>query len=405
MLPPAPAATIAFQSPNACNICHTDRDAQWADNLVRRWRSRDYQAPVLHRAELIRDARKQEWDRLPEMLELIENRDFDEITRTSLIRLLAASGDQRIPPVLRRLTDDDSPLIRSAAAIGLTDDLLDPATQRTLLAATDDDVRLVRIRAAETLTGFQGTHLALEDRDNLERATSELKTSLTSRPDDWASQYNLGNFYFARQELDAALGAFEQALRLYPEAIPPMVNAAMIHARKGDLNSSIGLLRRAHGNDPENVAINFNLGLAFAENRRLDLAENHLQQALKHDPQMDAAAFNLGVLLAAKDLETAIAHIRHAWELQPHNGRYGFTLAYYLHESGKTAQAEEILAQLVDMRTDYGDAYFFLAEIYESRMDVADAIQVYMAAYEQRGLPPLYRQQALNRARLLEENQ
>ena len=36
MLPPAPAATIAFKSPNACNACHTDKDAAWADQQVSR---------------------------------------------------------------------------------------------------------------------------------------------------------------------------------------------------------------------------------------------------------------------------------------------------------------------------------------------------------------------------------
>ena len=35
MLPPTPATTIAYQSPNACNGCHADKDAAWADKLVR----------------------------------------------------------------------------------------------------------------------------------------------------------------------------------------------------------------------------------------------------------------------------------------------------------------------------------------------------------------------------------
>ena len=53
MLPPTPSATIAYKSPNACNLCHTDKDAAWADKYVREWRTRDYQAPVLKRAALI----------------------------------------------------------------------------------------------------------------------------------------------------------------------------------------------------------------------------------------------------------------------------------------------------------------------------------------------------------------
>jgi len=46
MLPPTPAATTAFKSPNACNLCHKDKDAAWADQWVRQWRERDYQAPI-----------------------------------------------------------------------------------------------------------------------------------------------------------------------------------------------------------------------------------------------------------------------------------------------------------------------------------------------------------------------
>jgi hypothetical protein len=47
MRPPMPAASIAFNSPNACNLCHPDKDGHWADKLVREWRTRDFQAPVL----------------------------------------------------------------------------------------------------------------------------------------------------------------------------------------------------------------------------------------------------------------------------------------------------------------------------------------------------------------------
>lgn len=70
MLPPTPAATAAFKSPNACNMCHKKKEETiaWADKLVRKWRPRDYQKPILHRAGLIASARKQDWSRLRDML-------------------------------------------------------------------------------------------------------------------------------------------------------------------------------------------------------------------------------------------------------------------------------------------------------------------------------------------------
>ena len=39
MLPPTPSASIDYKSPNACNLCHTDKDAAWADKYVREWRN------------------------------------------------------------------------------------------------------------------------------------------------------------------------------------------------------------------------------------------------------------------------------------------------------------------------------------------------------------------------------
>ena len=46
MRPPTPATTLVYNSPNACNLCHTNKGATWADKLVRQWRPRDYQKPV-----------------------------------------------------------------------------------------------------------------------------------------------------------------------------------------------------------------------------------------------------------------------------------------------------------------------------------------------------------------------
>ena len=44
MRPPDAAASMAFKSPNACNLCHTDKDAAWSDQWVRKRYPRDYQA-------------------------------------------------------------------------------------------------------------------------------------------------------------------------------------------------------------------------------------------------------------------------------------------------------------------------------------------------------------------------
>ncbi len=94
LLPPTPAATLAYQSPNACNLCHTDKDAGWADANVRKWQTRDYQAPVLYRAGLIAAARKREWSRLDDILTFIGDAQSDPVFVVSLIRLLESCGEK-----------------------------------------------------------------------------------------------------------------------------------------------------------------------------------------------------------------------------------------------------------------------------------------------------------------------
>ena len=112
MLPPAPAATMQFGSPNACNLCHKDKDAAWADQNVRQWRTRDYQAPILQRAGLIDAARKRDWQKLPEMLVYITSPERDEVFAASLIRLTMAARDERLLPILLKAIQDPSPLVR-----------------------------------------------------------------------------------------------------------------------------------------------------------------------------------------------------------------------------------------------------------------------------------------------------
>jgi len=78
MRPPTPTTTLAYQSPNACNICHTNQNAAWADKFVREWRQRDYQKPVLERAVLIAAARKSDWSKLSEILAYLSSPDREE---------------------------------------------------------------------------------------------------------------------------------------------------------------------------------------------------------------------------------------------------------------------------------------------------------------------------------------
>ena len=276
--PPTPATTLAFKSPNACNLCHTDRDAAWADQQVRRWHKDDYQAPVLHRAGLILAARQRDWSRLPEMIRFLAEEGHDEIFATSLIRLLINCSDGRKWPALQQALKDRSPLVRSAAALGLIGHV-DPETQAALLAATEDEYRLVRIRAATALAGLPREILNLTDQRRLTAALGEVEANLKARPDDWASQDRLGNYYLERREPRRALEAFQMAHRLRPDVLMPLVNVSMAQVQLGQFSEAERSLTQALALDPANAGANFNLGLLRGEQHNMTEAERCLRLA------------------------------------------------------------------------------------------------------------------------------
>ena len=405
MRPPSPATTIAFQSPNACNICHSDQDASWADQWCKKWYKADYQADTLRRAELLDAARRQEWKRLPEMLAELKNEDGDEVYKASFVRLLAGCEDDRKWPVFMQRLHDPSPLVRSSAVSALGGHLT-PEVLRALLAATTDDSRLVRIRSAMVLAPLRPESLPdPRQRTNLERATSEFMTAMKARPDDWASHANQGNYYMERRDFPAAAACFETATTLEPRQIGPLVNASLAFSNMGQNNKAVESLRRALKVEPHNAAANFNLGLLLGEEGRFDEAEQLLRNALKADPNMAAAAYNLGVILARKNVAASVVWCKKAHELRPGDPKYAYTLAFYLRQKGDAEGAVKLLREVVRSEPLYWDTYLLLGEIYKKQQDFPAAIKVYLAALAQTHLPPALHREIEARLRAIESQQ
>jgi len=401
MRPPMPATTIAFKSPNACNLCHTDKDTAWADKNVREWRKRDYQKPVLHVAGLIDSARKRDWSRLPEMLDYVTSGTRDEVFANSLVRLLRTCEDEKKwPVILKVLKDDSSPLIRASIADALGDSLtrefVDP-----LLAATRDEYRLVRVRAAASLAAVPREMIKQKDQEYLDKALAEFKAAMHVRPDDALSHYNLGNFYSARWEFDKAIDSYKTALKLQPDLLIAYVNTSIAYNITGDNKKAEQSLRKALEVDPDNLAANLNLGMLLGELGRMEEAEKVFRTALKADPKSAPAAYNLSVILAKNRIDEAIEWCRKASELSPNEPKYSYTLAFYLRQKGDVDGAIRTLQQMIKQKAAYTETYALLGQIYEEQRKTGDAIAVYRKALENEKLPERERYRFAARIRAL----
>jgi tetratricopeptide (TPR) repeat protein len=358
MRPPTPATTLAYQSPNACNLCHTNQTAAWADKLVREWRARDYQKPVLERAALLAAARIGDWAKLPDMLAYLARPDREEVQTVSLVRLLTACPAADKWPVLRKVLEDASPWVRASVA-GVLGEQLDGENVAALCQAAGDDYRLVRVRAAAALAGIPEDRLPAEQKSRVHAALAELMDSMTARPDDMSAHYNLGNFHMARNQMKEAVTEFATATRLQPEALPPYVNASLAYNALGQNDQAEASLRCALRLDPTNAPANLNLGMLMAEMGNLPAAEQALRTAFQSNPRSAQTAYNLGVLLAKEQPAEALEWCRRAAALGPDNPKYGYTYAFYLYRAGQPEQALKTIRSVRERHPTHEDSALF----------------------------------------------
>jgi tetratricopeptide (TPR) repeat protein len=392
MRPPTPAATPKFKSPNACNLCHNDKDAAWADQQVRQWYRRDYQSPILGQAGLVDAARRGDWSRLDATLAYIGSKERDEVFAASLIRLLYRCQSQAKWPVLiEALQEDSSPLVRAAAAQAI-EGYVSPKSLGALAKATTDGYLLVRVRAASVLAAIPSERLPAEHREAVGRATDELLKAFNARPDDYTSHYNLGNFHMQRMDPEKALAAYLNAVRLRPDFVPPHVNLAFVHNTRGENDEAAASLRRAIALDPNNPVIHLNLAMLLGEMGRPKEAEQAFRRTLELDPNSAAAAYNLGVILASDQPFESLRWCGKAYQLQPQEGKYGYTYAFFLRQRREIVAAVRVLKEMLRRGVPYSDAYVLLGEIHIEQGEWDEAAGVYRSASNNDRLSPSERE-------------
>jgi tetratricopeptide (TPR) repeat protein len=385
MLPPTPATTIKFQSPNACTLCHKDKSASWADAKVRQWHKKDYQRTVLERATLVDAARKGQWDRLPAMLSYIRDPRGDSVTQASLIRLLRNCEDPRRLPVMLEALQHVNPLVRAAAAES-TGGPVTPETREALVRATGDEYRLVRIRSAASLAGVATDVLPARQQDSVRKATDELIAAYKARPDDFSTQTNLGNFYMDQGHLEEAIQSFETAIRFRPDSVGTLVNASVAYSRARRMTDAERVLDQAVRLAPDNAPVNFNRGLLQAELGRKADAENSLRKALASDPNLAPAAFNLCVLMMERHDSGGMVYCQYAVKASPSNEKYAVSMALYLDQTGGTARALRFLETFAARQTCGTETRLLLANFYLKAGKTRKALSIYQLALAQRDL-------------------
>jgi tetratricopeptide (TPR) repeat protein len=405
--PPVPEGTLRYGSPNACNLCHTEKDAAWAQRQVVRWDKATRQRSYLRLAEWIDQARRRDWRNLDRMLAYLGTKGRDEVVAASLVRLLrGCPSSSKWSVVAKTLEHDPSPLVRAAAAEHLGGSLTE-STIRALLKATKDDCRLVRVRAAASLASVDlrrldiivdGRPLIANPPRAVDSAMDELMAGLTVRADQPASHFNLANVLAAQGRTSEALDAYRTAIRLQPDFVPAYVNMAFAFNARGASADAEKCLTEALKREPNSALILTNLSLLFAGTGRLDRAESSFRRAWAIDATSAVVAYNLAVLLADTQPLEALTFAERAASLSPNDQRYAYAYAFQLTRLEQTNRAVTILRGLINRGPSTADSYMLLGQILERAHKNADAAAVCLKAADNPRLPEEQRRSFLESA-------
>lgn len=405
MRPPMPAASIAFGSPNACTICHTDKSNQWADKEVRKWHKKDYQAETIKVGQWIKDARDGKWDELSNMMRWIQKNPKKEIFVNSLVRLMEQCDNPKKWPLMYDLFENHpSALVRSSAIANIGMDRESKKAKQTLVKALDDSVRLVRRVATTALSYYPIDSFDVKDREKVQTNLLEYEEAMVIRPDDWVAHYNLGNYYSQQGNHHKALKQFKISNTLFDEAVIPLVNGGYTSALLGDHSEAERMLRKALSLEPNNEAANLNYALLLGELGRVDEAQACYQKVLEVNPSSAIAAFNMAVIVGQRDLHGAIKYSQVAYDNASDNPKYGYTYAYYLVQDQQQNKAVEVMKGVLSNHPTYLDGWFFLSQVYEQQGQYSKAVDVCKKALKVEGIPYQAQQGFQQRIEMLQRN-
>jgi predicted CXXCH cytochrome family protein len=348
---PRPDRTVTLGTPNACNGCHTDRDAAWAAGAARRW----YGEPkpgFQSFAEAFHAAERAEPGAAVALARIVADVAGPPIARASALVRLATLGDPITTTVATRAAEDASPLLRLAAANAAG--TAAPAGRVAILAPLlGDPLRAVRIEAARELAGVPAAALSPEQRLALAQATEEYAATLAYNADRPEARVALGTLRAAEGRYGEAQQVFAAATALDPAFVPAYLNAADAHRAAGEEAEARQQLEAGLARAPDNAALHHALGLALARQQQPDAALRALGRAVMLAPDDRRYAYVRGVALhsygrtgdAIKELERAASR----W---PGDRDILTALATIQRDAGQLDAARRTARQLADAYPD-----------------------------------------------------
>jgi predicted CXXCH cytochrome family protein len=233
---PVPENTIHHGIPNACNLCHKDRDPAWSIKNMDAWYGDRSRQKLIRRADAFALASKGDPRAIEGLLAILAESAEGPLVRANAVGHLGQfSRDPTVFSALKRALTDSEAGVRAVAALRLEPGPADrDEAVKALTRSLGDSETTVRIGAAASLISIGIRELPGEDGERLERAKELFRARAEANSDDAEQEIGAGRFYYLTGDIPRAISAFRTSLRIDPQS-PAQYLLAAAYIQKGDV--------------------------------------------------------------------------------------------------------------------------------------------------------------------------
>ena len=310
---PRPDQTIKYNVPNACNTCHSDKDAKWASEFII---SKYGEKRIDHFSDHLLEGY---YENIEGFYDLFSNPTYPEIARATALSQYSnsLSTEQQLNKILLYLKDS-SALVRNEAIRSL-DNLGAVQFASTITPMLEDSIRSVRISTARYLINIgkgDDTSKAFIS------AKKELLEALDMNADFASGQHDIALYNQAIGNTDLVIEAYKKAIEIDNYYNMSRMNLALLYYNKGMIDQSEKLYLKVIEQEPEYGYSYYLLGLLYNEKGDLNNALKYLEEATKKTPLNVNAVYNYSILLQQlKQFQKSLESIKEGLLVYPNNER------------------------------------------------------------------------------------
>ncbi len=354
---PRPDLSVVLGTPNACNRCHRQKSAQWADETVRVWYG--HRPEGLQRyAAAFAYAERGAAEAGRSLATVARDLSQPPFARASALQALARFPSAGAREVAQGAVSDADPLVRHASVAALASA---PPSERwaALSPLLADPIRTIRVDAAAALSD---TPRAASDAA-FQRAAAEYEAALRYSAERPEARVALGTLYARLKRSADADAAFRSAIALDPTYVPAYVDFAdAFRALDRDADAT-RVLREGLARAPDDAALHRALGLALVRMKRANDGLRELARATQLAPNDAHVAYVYAVALNAHGrTKDALREIDRALARHPDDRELNVAAITFRRDAGDRAAAARFARRFAERYPDDAQAQRLAAE-------------------------------------------